>query len=45
MIDTKTIYGKNDLYSIHNEHEQEVYQSRQHPLHTLIPKTTPSSNL
>jgi hypothetical protein len=37
--------GENDLYSIHNENEQSAYQTKQHPLHTLIQKTTPSSDI
>ena len=37
--------GDNDLYSIHDEYEQTAYQSKQHPLYTLIQKTTPSSDL
>ena len=37
--------GEYDLYSIHNENEQAAYNSKQHPLHTLIQKTTPSSDI
>jgi len=37
--------GENDLYSIHNDNEQSAYQTKQHPLHALIQKTTPSSDI
>jgi ubiquinone/menaquinone biosynthesis C-methylase UbiE len=37
--------GTNDQYSIHNDHEQSAYISKQHPLYTLIQKTTPSTDL
>jgi hypothetical protein len=37
--------GENDLYSIHSENEQSAYQTKQHPLHSLIQKTTPSSDI
>lgn len=37
--------GKNDLYSIHNELEQSAYVSKRHPLHYLIKKTSPSTEL
>ncbi len=35
----------NDLFYIHNENEQSVYHTKQHPLHILIQKTTPSSDI
>jgi hypothetical protein len=37
--------GENDLYSIHDENEQSAYQTKQHPLHILIQKTTSSSDI
>jgi hypothetical protein len=37
--------GENDLYSIHSENEQSAYKTKQNPLHILIQKTTPSSDI
>jgi len=37
--------GINDFYSIHNELEQAAYINKRHPLHYLIQKTTPSTEL